>query len=172
MIHKPGRKNANADALSRNTVNSSASYSNDDVEHEIGRVFFILRPTTPESDSERDYALHGQNNGLQGMQLTIEVPTPDQNATTETNDATSGSTTEEASSDSPANESSPSACNEDAINDSASDESDAEDDATFTRSHPKRARLLVARSVQQCNDTLLTRKDNWVHFMSVDCIPH
>ncbi|KAL7286500.1 hypothetical protein TKK_0019237 [Trichogramma kaykai] len=165
IVNAPGRKNANADALSRNTVNSSASYSNDDVEHEIGRVFFILRPTTPESDSERDYALHGQNNGLQGMQLTIEVPTPDQNATTETNDATSGSTTEEASSDSPANESSPSACNEDAINDSASDESDAEDDATFTRSHPKRARLLVARSVQQCNDTLLTRKDNWVDLL-------
>ncbi|CAB0031471.1 unnamed protein product [Trichogramma brassicae] len=49
MIHKPGRKNANADALSRNPVTSSAPYSNDDVEHEIGRVFFILRPATPES---------------------------------------------------------------------------------------------------------------------------
>ncbi|KAL7289564.1 hypothetical protein TKK_0016535 [Trichogramma kaykai] len=172
MIHKPGRKNANADALSRNPVTSSASYSNDDVEHEIGRVFFILRPTPPESDSERDYALHRQNNGLQGMQLAIEAPPPDQDAPTETNDATSGNTTEEASSDSPASESSPCANNEDAIDDSASNESDAGDEATFTRSHPKRARLLVAKSVQQCNDTLLTRKDNWVHFMSVDCIPH
>uniref|UniRef100_A0ABD2VUC6 HTH CENPB-type domain-containing protein n=1 Tax=Trichogramma kaykai TaxID=54128 RepID=A0ABD2VUC6_9HYME len=106
------------------------------------------------------------------MQLAIEAPPPDQNAPTETNDATSGSATEEASSDSPASESSPRTCNEDAIDDSASDESDAEDEATFTRSHPKRARLLVAKSVQQCNDTLLTRKDNWVHFMLVDCIPH
>ncbi|CAB0034771.1 unnamed protein product [Trichogramma brassicae] len=109
---------------------------------------------------------------LLGMQLAIEAPTPDQNAPTETNDATSGSSIEEASSDSPASESSPCTCNEDAIDDSASDESDAEDEATFTRCHPKRARLLVAKSVQQCNDTLLTRKDNRVHFMSVDCIPH
>ncbi|CAB0035625.1 unnamed protein product, partial [Trichogramma brassicae] len=172
MTHKPGRKNANADALSRNPVTSSAPYSNDDVEHEIGRVFFILRPATPESDSERDYALHRQNNGLQGMQLVIEAPILDQNAPIEADDATSENSTEEASSDPPASESRPRENNEDATGDSASDESDAEDEATFTRSHPKRARLLVAKSVQQCNDTLLTRKDNWVHFMSVDCIPH
>uniref|UniRef100_A0ABD2WAX5 Uncharacterized protein n=1 Tax=Trichogramma kaykai TaxID=54128 RepID=A0ABD2WAX5_9HYME len=101
-----------------------------------------------ESDSERDYALQQENNGLQGMQLTIEAPTPNQNAPTETNDATSGSATEEASCDSPASESSPCTYNEDAIDDPTSDESDAEDEATFTRSHPKIARLLVA-SVQR-----------------------
>ncbi|CAB0042479.1 unnamed protein product [Trichogramma brassicae] len=111
---------------------ASASYSSDDVEHEIRRVFFILRPTTPESDSERDYVLHRQNNGLQGMQLAIEAPTPDQNAPTEANDATLGNSTEEASSDSPASESSPREHIEDATSDSASDESDAEDEATFT----------------------------------------
>ncbi|CAB0043459.1 unnamed protein product [Trichogramma brassicae] len=149
MIHKPGRKNANADALSRNPVTSSAPYSNDDVEHEIGRVFFILRPATPESDSERDYALHRQNNGLQGMQLAIEAPILDQNAPIEADDATSENSTEEASSDPPASESRPRENNKDATGDSASDESDAEDEATFTRSHPKRARLLVAKSVQQ-----------------------
>ncbi|CAB0029249.1 unnamed protein product, partial [Trichogramma brassicae] len=95
MIHKPGRKNANADALSRNPHRG-------------------------------------------GHRLTP-----------------------------PASESRPRENNEDATGDSASDESDAEDEATFTRSHPKRARLLVAKSVQQCNDTLLTRKDNWRHATGV-----
>ncbi|CAB0041764.1 unnamed protein product [Trichogramma brassicae] len=149
MIHKPGRKNANADALSRNPVTSSAPYSNDDVEHEIGRVFFIL----PSDPGERPRA-----------RLCF--------APIEVDDATSENSTKEASSDPPASEIRPRENNEDATGDSASDESDAEDEATFTRSHPKRARLLIAKSVQQCNDTLLTRKDNWVHFMSVDCIPH
>ncbi|KAL7286639.1 hypothetical protein TKK_0019135 [Trichogramma kaykai] len=137
----------------------------------------IARPVSSEANSaspaERVDKIM-QSLALEGLNAEEmkSAPPPDQNAPTETNDATSGSATEEASSDSPASESSPRTCNEDAIDDSASDESDAEDEATFTRSHPKRARLLVAKSVQQCNDTLLTRKDNWVHFMLVDCIPH
>uniref|UniRef100_A0ABD2W7T3 Uncharacterized protein n=1 Tax=Trichogramma kaykai TaxID=54128 RepID=A0ABD2W7T3_9HYME len=93
-------------------------------------------------DPERDYALERQNNGLQGMQLAIEAPTPDQNAPTETNDATSGSATEEASSDSPASEDSPCVCSEDAT---------ATPPPTSQTLRTKQRSLVVTRKEHDCS---------------------
>ncbi|CAB0033759.1 unnamed protein product, partial [Trichogramma brassicae] len=94
-------KKSRASESPRHTNRRLTSQSSLAIRTSRARATTRNRQGDPESDSERDYALHRQNNGLQGMQLAIEAPILDQNAPIEADDATSENSTEEASSDPP-----------------------------------------------------------------------
>ncbi|CAB0043169.1 unnamed protein product [Trichogramma brassicae] len=72
IVHKPGRVNANADALSQNPIPISSpnpiSPRNDDYEHEIERRIFSINclPEVRERESHRGLARDGQKVDRQG----------------------------------------------------------------------------------------------------------
>ncbi|KAL7304760.1 hypothetical protein TKK_0002992 [Trichogramma kaykai] len=110
------------------------------------------------------------------MQIELKSISPEETNTIEIDDDTRDKDTEKVISDSPsiteADESRKRKAPTDAPPDDSDDSADEEDSVLFIREHQKKARLLVSKAITYSQDTLLSKKNNWAYFMSVDCIAH
>ncbi|CAB0043507.1 unnamed protein product [Trichogramma brassicae] len=198
IIHKSGKINLNADALSRNPCDQHEPYGEDNIEQEISEIFMMTSSADSEHAAEATRKDAEQTNGLpdipveeiyellhgsfrEGRELERSTNGLPENMAIVNAQPTAEETRPEDSTPPRADDStinaarSTTAGREAEQHESIGDdgpESDGEDQPSFTRIIKQNRRTLVASALHYSPDGLLAKGDNWAHFIALDCIPH